>query len=193
MNLRRGTLEFLRKVDASDPSNYPILLADFAKQCFSGLANLNTPILDKLRGGKAVAHLQRADLEDLLVAFDELTAHPSLNQLLIAMLVIANNSTLRLFKREAWYDVCKSIEAAAANPDVLCQEALGRIRDALRHSGRRPLNRVVSRTLLVKGLEYDHVIIADAAGLKSGTNLYVALTRARKTVTIFSRSHNIRF
>ena len=40
----------------------------------------------------------------------------------------------------------------------------------------------------MKGLEYDHVIIADAATHTSVNDLYVALTRARKSIRILSRS-----
>jgi DNA helicase IV len=42
----------------------------------------------------------------------------------------------------------------------------------------------VSRTVLVKGLEYDHVIVANVDDITDACNLYVALSRARKTVTI---------
>jgi len=42
--------------------------------------------------------------------------------------------------------------------------------------------------LLVKGLEYDHVVIANASEVADAYNLYVALSRARKTVTILSAS-----
>lgn len=56
--------------------------------------------------------------------------------------------------------------------------------DRLRHGGRRPSTRTVSRTVLVKGLEYDHVIISDLERLTDHCNLYVALTRARKSVTM---------
>ncbi|HCN38712.1 MAG TPA: hypothetical protein DIS77_00170 [Rothia sp.] len=46
---------------------------------------------------------------------------------------------------------------------------------------------MAARTLLVKGLEYDHVIIANLANFTDPRNLYVALTRARKSVTILGR------
>jgi DNA helicase IV len=69
---------------------------------------------------------------------------------------------------------------------------LGRLRDRLRRNGRRNDNRIASRTLLVKGLEYDHVIIADLGKLRDPCNLYVALSRARKTVTVLGGSSRIR-
>jgi hypothetical protein len=49
--------------------------------------------------------------------------------------------------------------------------------------GRRLPSRVVSRTLLVKGPEFDHGIGCDLAGMNA-RHTYVALTRAAKLVTI---------
>lgn len=42
--------------------------------------------------------------------------------------------------------------------------------------------------LLIKGFEYDHVIIANIADISDACNLYVALSRARKSVTIIGPS-----
>lgn len=57
-----------------------------------------------------------------------------------------------------------------------------------RHHG-RPLRhrRQVGTTLLVKGLEFDHAIVLDAASLPR-KQLYVALTRGAKSLTIVSRT-----
>lgn len=63
---------------------------------------------------------------------------------------------------------------------------LAKARDSLRHAGRRERRRIISRTLLVKGLEYDHVIIADAGNHAEVNDLYVALTRARKSIHILA-------
>lgn len=43
---------------------------------------------------------------------------------------------------------------------------------------------MVSRTLLIKGLEYDHVIVTNVADISDACDLYVALSRALKSVTI---------
>jgi ATP-dependent exoDNAse (exonuclease V) beta subunit len=53
------------------------------------------------------------------------------------------------------------------------------------------LLRVVSRTVLIKGLEYDHVIIPNLERISDHCNLYVALTRARKSVTVIGRKSTI--
>lgn len=104
--------------------------------------------------------------------------------------------------------LCAAIEAARSYPDVVvyrpeildnlaagaqrCQfreestslvTEVGEVRDRERRTGRRLPNRVVSRTLLVKGLEFDHVIVCDLTDMDA-CHMYVALTRAGKSVSI---------
>lgn len=188
----RFMLTFLTTVDEGPATTYPQLVAQFAKNCFIGLASLDRAVLDKLAAGQTVGHLTRAGLEAVLASLDTLIANPTLSELASTMTTIESTAGIKLFKREAWTDVRKAVESASqANTPTV--SSLARIRDALRHSGRRPAKRVVSRTLLVKGLEYDHVIIADASGFQTSRNLYVALTRARKTLTVFSTNAVVRY
>lgn len=51
--------------------------------------------------------------------------------------------------------------------------------------GRTPYRRIVARTLLVKGLEYDHAIVLQPTGL-SPQHLYVALTRGARSLTVLN-------
>ena len=73
---------------------------------------------------------------------------------------------------------------------VSVRSAVIAIRNHTRIVGRRPDQRVVSRPLLVKGLEYDHVIVVAADGY-SASELYVALTRGRSSVTVVSKSKTL--
>jgi AAA domain/UvrD-like helicase C-terminal domain len=177
--------KFLGQIDGAPSSRYAHLLALFAKKCFAGLGGINGAVLMKLEAGKGVGNLKRPGLGGILSALDALMESPSLTQLATTMLAFDDASTARLFKREAWWDVRRAIERAAPS-GLTTVSSLAQIRDTLRHSGRRPAKRVVSRTVLVKGLEYDHVIVANAGMLTSSRNLYVAMSRARKTLTVFS-------
>jgi DNA helicase-2/ATP-dependent DNA helicase PcrA len=47
--------------------------------------------------------------------------------------------------------------------------------------------RAFGTTLLLKGLEFDHAIVLDADDMNAN-NLYVALTRGSKTLTVVSKS-----
>jgi DNA helicase IV len=67
------------------------------------------------------------------------------------------------------------------------EEAAWQVRYRTSITGRTPYARVVSRTLLVKGLEYDHAIVLDAGAL-SAEHLYVAMTRGAASLTVLSAS-----
>lgn len=175
---------FLTSLDAANPSDYAVLLARFSKQCFSGLAGIDRAITDKLSRGETVGHLTRPGLASVQAALDAILQAPTYESITVAMMKIGATKAIRLFKREAWNDVRKAIDTAS-NAETTAVGALGKIRDALRRTGRHASKRVVSRTVLVKGLEYDHVIIANASLFTSSQNLYVALSRARKTLTVF--------
>ncbi|MFC4946654.1 ATP-binding domain-containing protein [Pseudonocardia sp. GCM10023141] len=177
---------FLVEVETSIPQQRPVIVARFAKSCFVGLKGIDVPLVDKLGRGQAVSGLKRDDIGPVQAALDSMLPAPSLLGVAQAMTSIARAPGLRLYKREAWNDCIKALETCESGEVVLAAEALGRIRDGLRHSGRRPANRVMSRTVLVKGLEYDHVVIGNADKIADCRNLYVALTRARHSVTVIS-------
>ena len=72
------------------------------------------------------------------------------------------------------------------HPDLSLVEAAEQYQGEFRHKG-RPVGRrrLIGTTLLVKGLEFDHAIVLDAASL-SKKELYVALTRGARSLTIVS-------
>lgn len=74
----------------------------------------------------------------------------------------------------------------ALQPDLTLREAAERYHSEFRHRG-RPVGRrrLIGTTLLVKGLEFDHAIVLDAASL-ARKELYVALTRGARSLTVIS-------
>jgi hypothetical protein len=70
------------------------------------------------------------------------------------------------------------VRVAGVN-DITVAEALGRLRNRARIIGWASEQRVISRPLLIKGLECDHAIVLNAERL-TATKLYVALSRVRK-------------
>jgi DNA helicase-2/ATP-dependent DNA helicase PcrA len=70
-------------------------------------------------------------------------------------------------------------------PDFTLREAADRYHSEFRHKGRPVGRRLIGTTLLLKGLEFDHAIVLDAASL-SRKELYVALTRGARSLTIIS-------
>jgi DNA helicase-2/ATP-dependent DNA helicase PcrA len=72
------------------------------------------------------------------------------------------------------------------------------VRQRLSLTGRAPVARTISTPLLLKGLEFDHVLIPDATHyvkqkFAAAKLFYVAISRARKTLTISSKKPILEF
>ncbi len=183
----------LDELAAAAPQQFATWLINLTKRCTCGHAQLNEGVKNRLEAGKTTSGLKRPGLEPALAAFDSVIANPSYMSLAAAMGTIPDSASLRLHSHEAWSDIRTALRGAAAagdDPGVLETE-LARARDRIRHQGRPSRSKVVSRTLLIKGLEYDHVVIADINQITDVNNLYVALTRARKTITIVGATATI--
>lgn len=183
----------LATLATTDPNGYAAWLAQTTKKCFCGHAQLNQAVLNKLDKGHPVSNLKRPGLEIALQALDFVLAQRTLASLATAMDNVRHAPSLRLHSHEAWFDIQAAVRGVVASghgPQGLTSE-LAKTRDRIRHSGRPERRRVVSRTLLVKGLEYDHVVIANIDEISDQHNLYVALSRARKTITLLGNSPRI--
>jgi hypothetical protein len=195
----------LTRLGRAGPAGYPLWLLETTKLFFTGHAKLDTTVRNRLVAGKSVVGLKRDGHQPTLEALDAVRKQPDLATVASSMAAVVGSGATRLHSHEAWYDMINAIRATAdattsAQPtisglDELSERLvhhLGATRDRLHHTGRPERRLVVSRTTLIKGLEYDHVVIADIAHISDVCNLYVALTRARKTVTILGTQPTIR-
>lgn len=95
----------------------------------------------------------------------------------------------RVFRRGAFSALKSSVSLSISDSSKTIKQAAEIVREQRRHNGdRRIPTRAIGSTLLLKGLEADHSLILDA-GAMNPHNLYVALSRGAKTVTVFSASH----
>lgn len=175
-----------------DPSEYPVWLFDLTKACHCGHGILDTQTLrQRYAKGRTASDLlerdgRRAGAGPAIRALDSIVSSPTLSTLAAAMTEMPKSPSLRLHSHEAWYDIQASVRGAIGREQgaAALVEELAKVREVLRYAGRRERRRIISRTLLVKGLEYDHVIIADVNQHARTNDLYVALTRARKSIMI---------
>lgn len=165
-------------------------LVDVAKSCFVGLSGLDRTVQGRLKQGRLVSDLKRKGLTSVQTALDYLLTNPTYGQLCTAAAAIRAVPGLTLYRQEAWDDMFRAVERSIEE-GTSPQEGLAVIRDRLRHGGRGDRKLVASRTLLVKGLEFDHVIIANVQNFTDPRQLYVALSRARKSVTVIGSSPSL--
>ncbi len=157
--------------------------ATFAKECVIGLAALDSTVLSRLSENRSINGLSRVGIQPLVDSLELLRLDASYTRLSDAAQVVRSLPSLKIYRWEAWRDTLNAISMSAENglPPI---ENFGLIRDRLRRAGRGPHSRIASRTVLVKGLEYDHVIVADLTNFTDPQNLYVALSRARRSITL---------
>ncbi|GLB63269.1 hypothetical protein NCCP2495_11470 [Dietzia sp. NCCP-2495] len=182
---------FMAKHLANLPAEEDVLLAawlvEMAKSCFVGLAGLDATVKRRLEKGQTVSDLKREGLMPVQTALDGLIANPVYDQLCMAAAAIRTAPGLKLYRQEAWDDTFRAV-AIVVEEGTSPGDALAVVRDRLRHGGRSERKRIASRTLLVKGLEFDHVLIANVQNFSDPRQLYVALSRARKSVSVIGRS-----
>ena len=88
---------------------------------------------------------------------------------------------------ELYYSLDKALENSNLSKQSV-YECMKENRNTIRRVGRKEKNKCIGTTLLTKGLEFDTVSILDAHKFKCAKHLYVALSRGRKKLIIFSES-----
>src|SRR5699024_639105 len=123
-----------------------------------GLAGLDKRLLGKLTDNQPLVKLSRKEFPEIVLGLDELRASPSYEKLIKTAGLFEKNKSVRIYRREAWRDAMRAIGEYLENPHRTPQESLASVRNRRRYESRIVPKNVVSRTLLVKGLEFDHVV-----------------------------------
>lgn len=125
--------------------------------------------------------------QEQLEALSEIVEEGSLSSVQKALVALARMPGVAKVRHELFQEMLRSLKEHETGCHTCLEEAAIRARDRTRRAGRAPGRYVISRTLLVKGLEFDHVLILDANALDR-KNLYVALTRGSRSLTVLGTS-----
>ncbi|EJQ0043170.1 AAA family ATPase [Salmonella enterica subsp. enterica serovar Newport] len=124
-----------------------------------------------------------SSLENSLV---ELTLAPTRQNMRTVLLLLEEKEDTRVFRGGALQVLKDAINLSISAPNKSIRESASIIRERRRYQGEgRVSHRSIGSTLLLKGLECDHALILDVGNM-GASDLYVALSRGAKTVTIFS-------
>lgn len=148
-----------------------------------GYANIKSRMPAIIKGSNRTP---ATDIELAVKSVIEFNSRDAISNLLN---ILENSTNTRIFRRGAFSALKNSILLSISEPSKTIKQAAEVIREQRRHQGdqRIPL-RAIGSTLLLKGLESDHTLILDA-GAMTPQNLYVALSRGAKSVTIFSNTN----
>ncbi|EPL1175607.1 UvrD-helicase domain-containing protein [Morganella morganii] len=131
----------------------------------------------------------RTPITSLESALFKVLQDSSRNNILAALQQLESKQGAKVYRKAAFAALKDTISLSSSMLDQTILDAASSIREQLRLCGdRRIPQRAIGSTLLLKGLECDHSLILNADNMNA-QNLYVALSRAAKSVTVFSQSN----
>ncbi|WP_300019783.1 UvrD-helicase domain-containing protein [uncultured Roseobacter sp.] len=154
---------------------------EFVKLCVVGLRADFAKSVEAHQKGKRAGRNKFGDLIDIgdsVCQPDGLVHVPDLIERLLA------RGDVFPYRRELLRMMLSALRTSRTTGTPL-SEAAADVEARARHLGRHIARRSVGSTLLLKGLEFEHVIIVEYDGMTK-EDWYVALTRATKSVTVLS-------
>jgi hypothetical protein len=180
---------FVKKLVAAKTVQAGFLLAvEFAKKCFTGVADALTA--GTKRG--EVANLRKGTRYPLVLkAANDYLNEPTSSHLKAFFLALQSNPETSAYRRDLLYRFLNVLKMHVDGEGATLAEAANTYQREMRHTG-RPIShkKLIGTTLLVKGLEYDHAVILDADALNA-KDLYVAMTRGSKSLTIIGTCRHL--
>ncbi len=161
-----------------------VCLIDFACSCATKLKTE----LKSLRSAFVDGRIPRVRKhKNILVALEKAAERPTPTNLQFALSQIFSISGVSIYRRELQQEMERALELREQGATDSYAEAALAARNRTRQIGRRLPTRSMGTTLLVKGLEFDHAVVVDPNDM-GANDLYVALTRGAKSLTIVSDS-----
>lgn len=173
---------------ATVENRWPFVLK-FVRDCMTGSeqAELKKSLASKASGGKKGI---KKFGENLINAAHEVCGTGSDLGVLAFLQAIDRHNGVRVYRREMFHAMCAALRSKAAGHVETLVEGVWQAQNRIRHAGRTFGKYSVGSTLLVKGLEFDHAIIAETSPFDE-KDWYVALTRAAVRVRIVSASKQL--
>ncbi len=155
---------------------------DFAESVMTNIgAKAIMKRVDALRSGSA--RKPSSDFERLVVQVSDAPTYQGLAAILSACSALSGTTVYRPGVLRA---ALRALEMTDSGNGMNFGDAAVQVREENRLIGRQLPRSAIGSTLLLKGLEADHVVVLNADQLDA-RNLYVAMSRGARSVTICSR------
>ncbi len=182
----KDLFSFIRKVEeAGTDADRLKEIIEFAKRCMTAV-DANLPAGTR-RGEHVNIQVNTRNPNAARMANTYLAA-PSADAARSFLLALKKTAAVEIVRSDLFHRALGVLGKSALHPELSLSEAAELYQGEFRYKG-RPVGRrkLIGTTLLVKGLEFDHAIVLDATSL-SRKELYVALTRGARSLTIISRN-----
>lgn len=183
----KALFSFVNKIEKSQTNQMKLKeVVAFAEKCMTA-TKANLPAAT-LRGEQAVIRHDTRNKKAAEAANTYLAVASSAN-LACFLSALKNIGETKVTRADLFNRAMGILRKHVLQPHLTFVQAAEEYQTEFRYKG-RPVGhrRLIGTTLLVKGLEFDHAIVLDAACL-SKKELYVALTRGAKSITIISTTH----
>jgi DNA helicase-2/ATP-dependent DNA helicase PcrA len=180
-----------RDIERSEGPRRASRVVEFATECMTVVGTELSTIRGRLADGGLPDMKRVKKHRDVAQALIDVAQTATPLPVLAALDAIERIPQKILYRRELWREMGRALRMQARTPGTTLPDAAWKVRNRTRQAGRPVEHRTVSRTLLVKGLEFEHVVVLNA-GEHDVKNLYVAVTRGSKSLTVLSESPTIR-
>jgi len=179
--------DYARRIEECHGYNRAVAVLDFTGICMtavkSQLGTVRHALVEK-RMPKVRTNMPQVK------ALLDICEDDSLAPVITALHTMVQVPGAHVYRRELMREMDRAIGAVLSGDSVNLPDAAWLVRNRTRRLGRLLPRCAVGTTLLVKGLEFDHAIVLDADNYNA-CNLYAALTRGSKSLTIVSQKRCI--
>jgi len=180
--------EFAEKIEAAKGFTRLERTLDFIFACMTGMDK--SGFLSAVKSHQLGKKLGAAKFGDLIKSGIFVAESNSEKAVLELMQGFLRRTTTHLYRKELFFLMCTALRIQSARQHGVLTDVIWEVLNRHSHYGRSIGKRSIGSTLLVKGLEFDHVVIIHTDNM-SRKDWYVALTRATASVTILSPSEYI--
>ena len=135
---------------------------------------------------------RKAKGEKLQLLSAMLEDNPNLPNLMMVFDYVYSLIRNKCHFKELYCEIKRASDIAISD-HITMYEAMSRLKNDIRHTGRKIEGRCIGTTLLTKGLEFDTVVLYEAHKFVDAKNFYVAISRARKKLIIITSESHILF
>ncbi|MEX1046428.1 MAG: UvrD-helicase domain-containing protein [Actinomycetota bacterium] len=178
-------IDGVARLEEPGPSRVANLI-DLAASCMTAVGVKLKAKRNAFASGKVPKVTKRTSHPEVLESLIAVAESEARGLIIPAMHGIESILGSVLYRRELWRDLGRVVREGAKEADVPLSEIAWLVRDRWRHGGRALDSHMVSRTLLIKGLEFDHAVVLNVDRLPSPENTYVAITRGSKSLTVLA-------
>lgn len=175
------------RIDQSQGVARALAVLDFAERCMTKVKSEMEVQRKSLTNGRSTSSAKHVAQRQ---ALDAVTVSGSPESISHALEALREIPGVIVYRRELFDEMQCACRALAEQEAGTLADAAWIVRNRTRQRGRRFARCAMGTTLGVKGLEFDHAIVLDPSKYDA-RNLYVALTRGSKSVTVVSATATI--